>query len=101
MDYSLAEKKAVHEAFEAMLDDLDAADREPDRWTEDCLSHSLTAMACGMYRLAAVELKLAAAPSIQRSPGSVQSLNSMPQKFTKEHLRRGLTAIKSLPSEHD
>ena len=62
MDYSLAEKQAVQEAFEALLDAFDAEDREPDRWEEDCLSHALTAMACGLYRVAAVELHIFCTP---------------------------------------
>lgn len=99
MDYSLAEKDAVHEAFEALLEILEDSDREPDRWEEDCLSHALTAMACGTYRLAAVELQHFSTPLAARSPGSMQHLNASPQKFTKEHLRQGLAQIRTFAVE--
>lgn len=101
MDYSLAEKQAVHEAFEAALDKFDADDREPDRWEEDCLSQSLTAMACGLYRLAAVELSFCRTPPMARSPASVLHLNSTPQKFTKEHLRRGIEQVRTFEVERE
>lgn len=96
MDYSLAEKQAVHEAFEALLDGLDGEDREPDRWEEDCLVQSLAAMACGTYRLAAVELQLFSTSPSTRSGDSILHLNSTPQKFTKEQLRFGLQRIRKL-----
>lgn len=101
MDYSLAEKQAVHEAFETVLDDFDAVEREPDRWQEDCLSQALTAMACGLYRLAAVELQIFSTPPSARSVESMQHLNSTPQKFTKEFLRRGLQQIRTLALERE
>ena len=101
MDYSLAEKRAVHEAFEAALDQLDADDREPDRWEEDCFSQSLSAMTCGLYRLAAVQLTFCKTPLVARSPASVLHLNSTPQKITKESMRRGLAAVRAIPGEHD
>lgn len=96
MDYSLAEKAAVHDAFEALLDALDAADREPDRWEEDCLVQALAAMACGTYRHAAVELQVFSTPGTERSGDSLLHLNSTPQKFTKEQLRYGLSRMRLL-----
>lgn len=101
MDYSLAEKQAVHEAFEAVLDEFDAAGREPDRWEEDCLSQSLSAMTCGLYRLAAAHLSFCKTPLVARSPAGVLHLNSTPQKLTIEHLRRGLSQIRAFPSESE
>lgn len=99
MDYSAAEKDAVHEAFEALLDGLDAADREPDRWEEECLARSLAAMVCGTYRLAAVELQLFSTPAADRP--DMQHLDATPQKFTKERLRYGLDCLRSLAAEQE
>ena len=96
MDYSVAEKVAVHEAFEALLEVLDEADREPDRWEENCLAQAITAMACGTYRLAAVELQLFSTPASARPDHSMQHLDSTPQRFNKGQLRYGLSRIRTL-----
>lgn len=101
MDYSVAEKHAVHEAFEALLEVLDASDREPDGWEEYCLAQSLTAMACGTYRLAAVELQMFSSPRGARADEILQYHYSAPQKFTKERLRYGLTSIRTLAVEEE
>lgn len=96
MDYSRPEMDAVHEAYDLFLDALDDDDREPDRWEEECLVYGLTAMTCGSYRLAAVELTVARTPLRQRSPESMRRLEELPQKITKQQMRAGLRRIKAI-----
>lgn len=96
MDDSLAEKEAVHEAFEKKLDDLDACDRDPDRREEDCLAQAIAAMTCGRYRAAAVELTKASAPEHARYQLLVAGVARTPQKLTREDFRHGLAALRRL-----
>lgn len=93
--YSPEERQTVYEAFKGTLDKLDRADREPDRWEEDALLHALGAMACDMYRLAAVEIDMARAALGERSRESMRRLNASPRKFTNMEFRRGLTSIRA------
>ncbi len=86
-------KERLHEAFTAALDLLDAEQREPDRWEEECLSYTLGAMACGMHLVAEVELAAFRRPLAQRSPEVVAALASKPARFTKEMLRQGLDYV--------
>jgi hypothetical protein len=93
MDYSVAEKQAVHEAFEALLEGLDASDGEPDQWEEECLARALAAMICGRYRVAAVLVTKAGDPANrQYSAGAGDARPSL----TKEDFRRGLEALRQI-----
>lgn len=88
-------KDRLHTAFIAALDLLDAGQREPDRWEEECLSYALGAMACGMYLVAEVELAAFARPIVERSPDAAAALAAKPRRFTKEMLRHGLEYVKT------
>ena len=59
-------KDRLHDDFIAALDLLDAEQREPDRWEEECLSYALGAVACGMYLVAEVELAAFRRPPAER-----------------------------------
>lgn len=101
MDYSVAEKHAVREAFEAMLEGLDAADREPDRWEEECLARSMAAMLCGRYRLAAVQVTKASVPEHYRDQQPMAGLDVAPPALSKEDFRRGLAELRQSAGERD
>jgi len=55
--YSAEEKQEVHAAFEAILDQLDALERQPDSWEESYLVHALSYMGAGIYNRAKTELR--------------------------------------------
>jgi len=86
-------KDRLHENFIAALDLLDAEQREPDRWEEECLSYALGAMACGMYLVAEVELAAFRRPLAERSPEVIATLAAKPARFTKAMLRHGLDYV--------
>jgi hypothetical protein len=86
-------KDRLHENFIAALDLLDAEQREPDRWEEECLSYALGAMACGMYLVAEVELAAFRRPPAERSPEVIATLAAKPARFTKAMLRHGLDYV--------
>jgi len=86
-------KERLHETFTAALELLDAEQREPDRWEEECLSYALGAMACGMYLVAEVELAAFKRPAAERSPEVVAALAAKPARFTKAMLRHGLDYV--------
>jgi len=90
---SIERKDRLHENFAAALDLLDAEQREPDRWEEECLSYALGAMACGMYLVAEVELAAFKRPLDERSPEVVAALAAKPARFTKAMLRHGLDYV--------
>ena len=87
-------KDRLHDAFIAAMNLLDAENREPDRWEEECLSYALGAMACGMYLVAEVELAAFARPIDERSPDVLAALAAKPARFTKEMLRHGLEYVR-------
>jgi len=87
-------KDRLHRNFIAALDLLDAEQREPDRWEEECLSYALGAMACGMYLVAEVELAAFARPIDERSPGALAVLAAKPARFTKDMLRHGVEYVR-------
>jgi tryptophan synthase alpha chain len=60
------QKKRLHRSFIAAIDLLDTLQREPDRWEEECLSYALSAMACGLYLVAELELEAFARPIGER-----------------------------------
>ena len=87
-------KNRLHANFIAALDTLDAEQREPDRWEEECLSYALGAMACGMYLVAEVELAAFSRPPAERSADAVAALAAKPRRFTREMLRTGLDYVR-------
>jgi len=90
---SIERKDRLHDNFVAALDLLDAEQREPDRWEEECLSYALGAMACGMYLVAEVELAAFRRPVGERSPEVIAALAAKPARFTKAMLRHGLDYV--------
>src|SRR5436190_21109109 len=84
----------LYQDFTAALNLLDAENREPDRWEEECLSYALGAMACGMYLVAEVELAAFSRPIDERSPDVLATLAQKPARFTKDMLRHGLDYVK-------
>ena len=94
MQFGSADRKdRLYEDFIAALDLLDAEQREPDRWEEECLSYALGAMACGMYLVAEVELAAFRRPLAERSPEVIATLAAKPARFTKAMLRHGLDYV--------
>ena len=90
---SIERKDRLHRNFISALDLLDAEQREPDRWEEECLAYALGAMACGMYLVAEVELDAFRRPIAERSPDALATLVAKPQRFTKAMLRHGLDYV--------
>ena len=90
---SIERKDRLHRNFISALDLLDAEQREPDRWEEECLAYALGAMACGMYLVAEVELDAVKRPIAERSPDALATLVAKPQRFTKAMLRHGLDYV--------
>ena len=90
---SIERKDRLHRSFIAALDLLDAEQREPDRWEEECLAYALGAMACRMYLVAEVELEAFRRPVAERSPDALAALAAKPQRFTKAMLRHGLDYV--------
>jgi hypothetical protein len=86
-------KNRLHDNFVAALDLLDAEQREPDRWEEECLAYALGAMACRMYLVAEVELAAFSRPVDERSPDVLAALAAKPARFTKAMLRHGLAYV--------
>lgn len=86
-------KSRLYDNFLAALDRLDAEQREPDRWEEECLSYALGAMACGMHLVAEVELAAFARPIDERSPQVLATLAVKPSRFTKSMLRHGIVYV--------
>lgn len=95
------QKKRLHRSFIAALDLLDTLRREPDRWEEECLSYALSAMACGLYLVAEVELEAFGRPVGQRSPEVTALLETKPSRFTKQMLRHGLEFIQQRDLQGD
>jgi len=90
---SIERKDRLHRNFISAPDLLDAEQREPDRWEEECLAYALGAMACGMYLVAEVELDAFKRPIAERSPDALATLVAKPQRFTKAMLRHGLDYV--------
>jgi len=94
MDGTIDRNDRLHGSFIAALDHLDAEQREPDRWEEECLSYALGALACGLHLVAHVELEAFWRPVGQRSPDAVAALADKPARFTKAMLRHGLDYVR-------
>src|SRR5947207_3380543 len=90
---SIDRKDRLYDDFIAALDLLDADQREPDRWEEECLSYALGALACGMYLVAEVELDAFRRPLAERSPEAIAALVAKPARFTRAMLRQGLDYV--------
>ena len=97
---SIERKDRLHQNFIVALDFLDAEQREPDRWEEECLAYALGAMACGMYLVAEVEIAAFNRPIAERSPEVIAALASKPQRFTKAMLRHGLDYVRERYGQH-
>jgi hypothetical protein len=91
--HTTEQRKRLHRNCIAALDLLDTLKREPDRWEEECLSYALSAMACGLYLVAEVELEAFGRPIVQRSREAMAALDAKPQRFTKLMLRHGLEFV--------
>jgi hypothetical protein len=91
--HSIERKQRLQEKFIAALDLLDEQQREPDRWEEECLSYALSALACGLYLVAEVELEAFSRPVAERLPETVAALNATPRRFSKAMLRRALERV--------
>ncbi len=90
---SVERKQKLHDKVIAALDLLDRQQREPDRWEEECLFYTLSALACGLYLAAEVELDAFERPISERSPEAVATLEARPRRFTKDMLRRVLRRL--------
>ena len=90
---TIEQKKRLHRNFIAALDLLDTLKREPDRWEEECLSYALSAMACGLYLVAEIELEAFGRPIAQRSHDVMADLSGKPRRVTKLMLRHGLDFV--------
>jgi len=95
------QKKRLHRSFIAAIDLLDTLQREPDRWEEECLSYALSAMACGLYLVAELELEAFARPIGERSREVTAVLEDKPRRFTKLMLRHGLEFIQQRDEQGD
>jgi hypothetical protein len=87
------QKKRLHRNFISALDLLDTLEREPDRWEEECLSYALSAIACGLYLVAEVELEAFGRPIAQRLHDVMAALSGTPRQVTKLMLRHGLDFV--------
>jgi len=94
MDGTTDRNDRLHGSFIAALDHLDAGQREPDRWEEECLSYALGALACGLPLVAHVEIEAFWRPVGQRSPDAVAALADKPARFTKAMLRHGIDYVR-------
>lgn len=102
MQQATAERrKRLHRSFVAALDLLDTLEREPDRWEEECLSYALSALACGLYLVAEVELEAFDRPIAERSSDVMAVLEQWPQRFTKEMLRHGMAFVQRREEDGD
>ncbi len=94
MDGTTDRNDRLHGSFIAALDHLDAEQREPDRWEEECLSYALGALACGLPVVAHVEIEAFWRPVEQRSPDAAAALAGKPARFTRAMLRHGLDYVR-------
>lgn len=98
---TVEQKKRLQRGFVAALDLLDTLQREPDRWEEECLSYALSAMACGLYLVAEVELEAFGRPIAERPAEITAELDSKPRRFSKQMLRQGLEFILQRDDQSD
>jgi hypothetical protein len=93
--YSAEEKQELHAAFEAILDQLDALDRQPDSWEESCLVHALSYMEAGIYDRARTQLSECITPVAERSTWRAAQLERNPPRYKVARLRVRLNQLKA------
>jgi hypothetical protein len=93
--YSPEEKQLVHAEFEAILDRLDAMERQPDSWEESCLVHALSYMEAGVYDRARAQLSECILPIAERSAWRAAQLARNPPRYKVERLRLRLNQLKA------
>jgi hypothetical protein len=93
--YSAEEKQEVHAAFEAILDQLDALERQPDSWEESYLVHALSYMESGVYGRAKTELSECVLPVAERSTWRATQLERNPPRYKVARLRVRLNQLKA------
>lgn len=91
--YSAEEKSQVHEAFAAILDQLEAMDRQPDSWEESCLVHALSYMEAGIYDRARGALADCVVPIAERSTWRAAQLERNPRRYHVARLRQRLGQV--------
>ena len=87
------ERQDALAAFSAALDILEAAEREPDKWEEECLALAIGALACGLYAVVIDEIDAFTLAVRQRSPQAIARPDHTPPRFTVAKLRRGLDKV--------
>jgi len=93
--YTLDEKTEVHKAFEAILDQLEAMQREPDSWEESHLVHALSYMDSGVYDRARQALVDCVTPIAERSQWRAAQLERNPRRYKVERLRMRIDQLKA------
>lgn len=93
--YSAEEKQAMHAVFEAILDRLDALERQPDSWEDSYLVHALSYMEAGIYDRAKTELSECVLPVAERSPWRAAQLERNPPRYKVARLRVRLNQLKA------
>lgn len=91
--YSAEEKQEVHDAFAAILDQLDALDRQPDSWEESYLVHALSYMEAGIYDRARTALADCVTPIAERSTWRAAQLERNPRRYHVNRLRQRLGQV--------
>ena len=91
--YSAEEKSQVHEAFAAVLDQLDALERQPDSWEESHLVHALSYMEAGIYDRARTALADCVTPVAERSTWRAAQLERNPRRYHVVRLRQRLGQV--------
>ena len=91
--YSAEEKNEIHEAFAAILDQLDARERGPDSWEESHLVHALSYMESGIYNRARNALADCVLPVAERSAWRAAQIERNPSRYTVARLRQRLSQV--------
>jgi len=92
--YSREEKQEAHAAFETILDQLDALQRQPDSWEESHLVHALSYMESGVYNRAKTALGDCVTPVAERSTWRAAQLERNPRRYQVARLRQRLNQLK-------
>ncbi len=93
--YSPEERAELHGAFDAILDQLEAMQREPDSWEESHLVHALSYMEAGIYDRARQALADCVLPIADRSQWRAAQLERNPRRYKIERLRQRIEQIKA------
>jgi hypothetical protein len=89
------EKADTHKAFEVILDQLDAMQREPDSWEESHLVHALSYMEAGVYDRARQALSDCVVPIAERSQWRAAQLERNPRRYKVARLRMRIDQLKT------